>query len=106
MATGAEARRRPSLPSGCRASPAVPRSPMNAFANLSPLDRLLRVLSAIAVLVVGVWIAEDAMWRACLQAFGWIPLLTGVLGWDPLYALLGWNTRRKRVRSGSRPPAP
>ena len=32
-----------------------------------------------------------------LQVFGWVPLITGVAGWCPFYAVLGLSTRRRRV---------
>jgi hypothetical protein len=37
------------------------------------------------------------IWRAGLEVFGWVPLVTGLIGWCPVYALLGIRTRRPEL---------
>lgn len=55
--------------------------------NVGSLDRAARVVVGLVLIglaltgTVGVW--------------GWlgiVPLLTGIVGWCPPYAMLGWNT--------------
>ena len=55
--------------------------------NEGNLDRALRVIAGI-VLISLVFVGPKAVW-------GWIgvvPLLTGLIGWCPVYTLLGLNT--------------
>jgi Protein of unknown function (DUF2892) len=61
--------------------------------NEDTIDRVVRIVAGLVLLglaasgTVGVW--------------GWIgivPLATGVIGWCPLYALLGISTCRLRAR--------
>lgn len=57
--------------------------------NVGGLDRTLRILVGLALVVaaatgtVGIW-----------AYVGLIPLVTGLLGWCPLYAVLGFKTCR------------
>jgi hypothetical protein len=34
------------------------------------------------------------VWRIALEVFGWVPLVTGLIGWCPVYSLLGIRTRK------------
>jgi hypothetical protein len=55
--------------------------------NEGTLDRALRVIAGIVLLAL-TYTGTIGMW-------GWIgvvPLLTGALGWCPLYTVLGFNT--------------
>jgi len=55
--------------------------------NVGGIDRILRIVVGAALIVaaatgtVGVW-----------GYIGALPLLTGLIGWCPPYALLGFNT--------------
>jgi hypothetical protein len=64
------------------------------FLNLSPWDRGLRILAGALMLTAGWagWAPE--VWGVALKVFGWVPLLTGLVGWCPLYSLAGIRTRR------------
>jgi len=65
-----------------------------AFPNESGLDRWVRF--GVGVLILGFgWsdLGEGLLGVAC-RIFGWYPLLTSLAGWSPLYAVLGWNTRK------------
>lgn len=56
-------------------------------ANVGGIDRLLRIVAGI-VLVALAALGKVGLW-------GWIgvvPLATGLMGWCPLYPLLGLNT--------------
>jgi signal transduction histidine kinase len=66
--------------------------------NLSPLDRAVRLLAGALLLWWG-WTADPAateIWPAALRIFGWLPLVTGLLGWCPFYAMLGLSTRKPK----------
>lgn len=64
------------------------------FANVAVWDRTLRVLLGTAMLAAGWWAPMDEVWSLALKVFCWVPLLTGFLGWSPMYSLLRINTRR------------
>lgn len=55
--------------------------------NVGGVDRILRIVAGLALIAaaatgaIGVW-----------GYIGVVPLLTGLMGWCPPYALLGFNT--------------
>jgi Protein of unknown function (DUF2892) len=58
-----------------------------SFANEGSIDRAVRVVAGLAILSL-VFIGPKSPW-------GWaglVPLLTGLIGFCPLYAVLGINT--------------
>lgn len=55
--------------------------------NEGKLDRVLRVLAGIALISAAV-MGPAAPWGY----IGIVPLATGLMGWCPLYTLLGINT--------------
>jgi hypothetical protein len=58
--------------------------------NVGGIDRILRIIVGL-VLIALVFVGPQTPW-------GWIgvvPLLTGLIGWCPPYALLGINTCKK-----------
>ena len=71
------------------------------FTNQSPLDRALRILLGLAMLIVGWTHLVAGVWGVALEVFGWVPLATGLLGWCPVYALLGIRTNKHRARARS-----
>ncbi len=59
-------------------------------ANEGTVDRGLRVVAGLALIALAA--------TGTVGAWGWIgvvPLLTGVVGWCPLYTVLGINTCRR-----------
>lgn len=66
-----------------------------ATKNLARWDRTLRILVGIAMILVGVSGAVDGIFRVALLLFAWVPLATGALGWDPIYALLRIGSLRE-----------
>lgn len=56
--------------------------------NLARWDRILRILVGIAMILVAVSGGVPGILRVGLLLFAWVPLATGALGWDPIYALL------------------
>lgn len=55
--------------------------------NEGGLDRMLRIVAGLALL--GLMAAGTIGWWGWL---GVVPLATGLIGWCPLYTLLGLNT--------------
>ncbi|CAM3461595.1 DUF2892 domain-containing protein [Hydrogenibacillus schlegelii] len=58
-------------------------------ANMGPVDRVIRVIIGIVLLFL-VFVGPKTPW-------GWIglvPLLTGLIGFCPLYAIFGISTRK------------
>lgn len=61
----------------------------NALQNIGLIDRTVRVIVGLAM--IAVWfvypIASVSMWFAVLPLLGVFPLLSGILGWCPVYAI-------------------
>jgi hypothetical protein len=55
--------------------------------NVGGIDRTLRILIGLA-LIAGVATNTIGMWGY----LGVVPLLTGLIGWCPPYAIFGFNT--------------
>lgn len=70
-----------------------------SFRNLSFLDRTIRILLGLLMLWVGWTIqpSEATIWPIALRIFAWFPLVTGFLGWCPIYIILGLSTRRPKA---------
>ena len=54
--------------------------------NVGTIDRSIRIIAGIAIIGAGLY------YQNWWGAIGAVPLLTGVMGWCPPYALFGWNT--------------
>jgi len=54
--------------------------------NVGSIDRVIRIVAGIAIIGAGVY------YQSWWGAIGAVPLLTGLMGWCPPYALFGWNT--------------
>ncbi len=59
--------------------------------NIHPIERVVRI-------VVGLFLASLAFWGPANLWFllGLIPVATGLIGWCPPYALLGFSTCKKQ----------
>jgi len=70
-----------------------------SFQNLSFLDRIIRILIGLLMLWLGwtVQPAELVLWPIALRIFAWFPLITGFLGWCPIYAILGLSTHKPQA---------
>ena len=62
--------------------------------NMSNVDRVLRVLIGIAMVVVGFAVLEGTA-GIVVGIVGLIPLLTGLSGWCPLYTLIRTGTKKQ-----------
>ena len=59
--------------------------------NVGGIDRILRIV--IGLVLVGLAATGTVGWWGWL---GLVPLATGLVGWCPPYALLGFNTCKTR----------
>jgi hypothetical protein len=55
--------------------------------NVGHVDRIARIGVGLILLAL-VFVGPKTPWGW----IGWVPLLTGLIRWCPLYALLGFNT--------------
>lgn len=55
--------------------------------NIHPNERMLRVLSGLVIISMA-FIGPENLWFL----LGIVPLLTGIIGWCPPYAMLGIST--------------
>jgi hypothetical protein len=67
---------------------------MEMKSNMSNIDRVLRVVIGIAMVVVGFAVLEGTA-GIVVGIIGVIPLLTGLTGWCPLYTLFKTGTKKK-----------
>ncbi|PJZ64668.1 DUF2892 domain-containing protein [Leptospira wolffii] len=58
--------------------------------NEGNLDRTIRTIVGIGLIAFGVSLQGPI--GTGLVIFGLVPLLTGLLGYCPLYSLFGWNS--------------
>ncbi len=54
--------------------------------NVGSIDRVIRIVAGIAIIGAGLY------YQNWWGAIGAVPLLTGLMGWCPPYAIFGWNT--------------
>jgi hypothetical protein len=75
--------------------PAFKENPMAMMfpTNLGGVDRALRIIAGFVVLSL-VFVGPKSMWGLV----GAAPLLTGLVSFCPLYALLGISTAPKKAR--------
>lgn len=62
--------------------------------NESGLDRVVRVVAGIVILAVGWGGVVTGGWGTFLKVVGFLPLLTGLVGFCPAYALFRFSTRK------------
>lgn len=55
--------------------------------NIGNLERIVRIIAGLAILSL-VFIGPKSLWGL----IGVVPLITGLIGWCPPYALLGIST--------------
>ncbi len=59
--------------------------------NVGGIDRILRILAGIALLVWGFVLNQTPVMWALI---GIVPLFTGLVGWCPVYLPLGLSTKK------------
>ncbi len=63
--------------------------------NEGPVDRVIRVIVGIALLVLAITGVAAGVWMWLAYVLGAILLLTGIVGFCPLYALFKISTAKK-----------
>ncbi len=63
-----------------------------SFANEANWDRIGRVVLGLGLLYLGWADIVTGGWGSVLKIVGFVPLLTGLVGWCPLYALFRFRT--------------
>ena len=64
-----------------------------SFMNEGSTDRVIRVLADIALLALGWGEVVTGTLGTVFKVLGFIPLVTGLVGWCPLYAITHISTR-------------
>ncbi|MEJ2679021.1 MAG: DUF2892 domain-containing protein [Gemmatimonadota bacterium] len=67
-----------------------------SYMNEAGWDRVLRIIAGIVLLVLGFGGFIGGPVGTIVGIVGFIPLLTGLVGWCPLYAALRFRTNRKQ----------
>ncbi|WP_299027185.1 DUF2892 domain-containing protein [uncultured Thermanaerothrix sp.] len=62
--------------------------------NEAGWDRVLRVVLGLVLLILGWGGIVSGGWGTALKILGFVPLLTGLVGYCPLYALLKVRTNK------------
>jgi Protein of unknown function (DUF2892) len=63
-----------------------------SWRNEADWDRFLRTLAGFVLVVLGLSGVVGELAATALSIFGWVPLVTGLLGWCPVYSLFGIRT--------------
>jgi hypothetical protein len=66
------------------------------YTNEATWDRTLRIVLGVVMLYLGWFALGDGLAAAVFKIFGFLPLITGLLGWCPFYSLLGLATKKIR----------
>ena len=61
--------------------------------NEGTTDRIVRIVAGIALLVLGWGEIVTGTLGTIFKVLGFVPLLTGLVGWCPIYKLAGFSTR-------------
>ncbi|GAB4473034.1 MAG: hypothetical protein Kow0088_08020 [Anaerolineales bacterium] len=65
-----------------------------SFINEAGWDRILRVVLGVVLLYLGWSGTVGGGLGAVLKFLGFVPLLTGLIGWCPLYSLFKFRTNQ------------
>lgn len=63
--------------------------------NLSNADRVIRLVVGTLLLVACLARWVDGHLALAFFLFAWVPIVTGLAGWCPVYQLFGISSRRK-----------
>ena len=73
--------------------------------NEGTIDRIVRVIVGIVLIGAGIYLAAVAdqkyMWGWLVAAVGLIPLVTGIIGFCPIYTILKIGTAGKKAEDKS-----
>jgi len=62
--------------------------------NEAGWDRVVRVVLGVVLLVLGWGGIITGGWGLAFKIIGFVPLLTGLVGWCPLYSLFKFATKK------------
>lgn len=71
-----------------------------SFINEAGWERILRVVVGVVMLVLGWGGFVEGTLGTVLQFLGFVPLITGLVGWCPIYSLFGLRTNGDRTAAG------
>ena len=64
------------------------------YTNEAGWDRALRVVLGLVMIYLGWFVLGDGLPAAVFKIFGFVPLITGLIGWCPFYTLFGLATKK------------
>lgn len=64
--------------------------------NIGNLERIIRIVAGLAIISLAFW-GPKSLWAY----LGAVPLLTGLVGWCPPYAMLGISTCKQTAKTSS-----
>jgi DUF2892 family protein len=70
---------------------------MKDLLNVASWDRIVRVLLGVVLMVVGFGGVVPGLWGMALGLVGLIPLITGFVGFCPLYFVFKFRTLKKAL---------
>lgn len=65
------------------------------FMNEAAWDRIGRIVLGVVLLTLGWGGVVGGALGTIFKFLGFVPLVTGLLGWCPIYAVLGFRTNRE-----------
>ena len=68
--------------------------------NEAGWERIVRVALGVVLLIVGFGVMDGTA-GVVVGIIAFVPLLTGLSGWCPLYSLIGFSTNRARPESAA-----
>jgi hypothetical protein len=72
--------------------------------NEGTADRVIRVVAGIVLLALGWGEVVTGTLGTVLKVLGFVPLLTGLIGWCPLYAVAHFSTRGRAEKDAVTTP--
>lgn len=66
------------------------------YTNEAGWDRALRILLGLIMISLGWFVIGEGLLGAAFKIFGFLPLVTGLLGWCPFYSLFGIGSKKIR----------
>lgn len=63
--------------------------------NLAQWDRIVRIGLGLLFVVLPLSGAVTGLAGTALLVLAWVPLVTGAIGWCPIYSLLGASTKKR-----------
>lgn len=67
---------------------------MKEYINEAGWDRVVRVILGLVLLYLGWFGVVSGGWGTFLKIIGFVPLLTGLVGWCPLYTVTNFKTKK------------